>query len=390
MNLRAFFILIVVFVCNRLQLAYANTVVIAHRGASGYLPEHTLEAKTAAFLMDSDYIEQDVVLTRDNIPIVLHDIYFDEVTNVASVFPSRSRSIVYEGNTVKRYYAIDFDLKEIKQLRVSERFHFDNNSSSIYPRRFPLWKSSFQISTLAEEIELVQGFEQSYNQIHSLYSTEILGSYQNRTFGIYVEIKRPDFHKKEKKDNFSEIVLDILETYGYKSRKDNAIVQCFDPSELSRIREGLGSDLKLVQLLSPDTSNKPDLEGLTPMNYSFWNSKNGLVEISKFADGIGPEKGQLIEWDRETGKIKPSAMYQNAKELHLFMHPYTFRIDALPPYTTSYHGLLEIFVDELQVDGLFTDFPDLTSAFIKNDSKTIRFSLPIILFLLSIYLSYFL
>jgi glycerophosphoryl diester phosphodiesterase len=389
MNSRVFFVLIVLFACDRLQIAYADTIVIAHRGSSGYLPEHTLEAKTAAFLMDSDYLEQDVVLTRDNIPIVLHDIYLDEVTNVASVFPNRARIIDYEGSKIKRYYAIDFDLKEIKQLKVSERFRFDNNSSAIYPRRFPLWRSSFQISTLAEEIELVQGFEESYNQIHALYNIEILGTYQNRTFGIYVEIKRPDFHKKENKANFSEIVLDLLKTYGYKSKADNAIVQCFDPIELTRIREQLGSDLKLVQLLSPaDTSNKPDLEGLIPVDYSYWNSKNGLVEISKFADGIGPEKGQLIEWDRQTGKIKPSAMYENAKELKLFMHPYTFRIDSLPPYAITYHDLLAIFVDDLQVDGLFTDFPDLTYAFIKSDSTMACFNLSTILLLLSIFFIY--
>ena len=130
--------------CDQKQL------VIAHRGASGYLPEHTQEAKVASFMMGADYLEQDLVLTKDNIPIVSHDIYLDEVTNVAIVFPGRNRSD-------SRYYAIDFTFEEIKKLEVSERFRRDNMSSVYFPNRFPAWKSDFSIPSFQEEIELIQG-----------------------------------------------------------------------------------------------------------------------------------------------------------------------------------------------------------------------------------------
>lgn len=125
-------------------------LVIAHRGASGYLPEHTHEAKVAAFIMGADYLEQDLVLTKDNVPIVSHDIHLDEVTNVADVFPTRKRAD-------SRYYAIDFTFDEIKSLKVAERFHYDNRSRPYFPLRFPLWQSEFSIPGFADEIELVKG-----------------------------------------------------------------------------------------------------------------------------------------------------------------------------------------------------------------------------------------
>ncbi|WP_366085346.1 glycerophosphodiester phosphodiesterase family protein [Polaribacter sp.] len=90
-------------------------IIIAHRGASGYLPEHTPEAKIMAYAMNADFIEQDIVLSKDNIPIVIHDIYLDDVTDVSEKFPKRHR----EDN---RFYEIDFTFKELKTLRVSERF----------------------------------------------------------------------------------------------------------------------------------------------------------------------------------------------------------------------------------------------------------------------------
>ncbi len=131
-------------------------LVLAHRGASGYLPENTDESIVMAFMMGADFIEQDVVLTRDNVPIVIHDLYLDEMTDVARVFPGRNRPDSH-------YYAIDFTLDEIRRLRVTERFYPNDTSSAQYPLRFPLWKSHFSISTLEERIELIQGMA-----LHSL------------------------------------------------------------------------------------------------------------------------------------------------------------------------------------------------------------------------------
>jgi glycerophosphoryl diester phosphodiesterase len=109
-----------------------HPIVIAHRGASGYLPEHTLAAKAMAHAMGAHFIEQDVVLSRDGTPIVLHDIHLDSTTDVAQAFPGRARD---DG----RYYAIDFDIEEIRELRVHERTHLGTGlGRAVYPGRFPV------------------------------------------------------------------------------------------------------------------------------------------------------------------------------------------------------------------------------------------------------------
>src|SRR5262245_10608653 len=106
-----------------------SPIVIAHRGASGYLPEHTLEGKALAFGLGADYLEQDVVATRDSQLVVLHDLYLDDVTDVAERFPGRQRQ---DG----RHYAIDFDLVELQQLSVCERRR-PGSSEARFPNRFP-------------------------------------------------------------------------------------------------------------------------------------------------------------------------------------------------------------------------------------------------------------
>jgi glycerophosphoryl diester phosphodiesterase len=162
----------------------AEKIVIAHRGASGYLPEHTLAAKAVAHAMGADYIEQDVVLSRDGVPVVLHDIQIETVTDVATMFPGRARA---DG----RFYAIDFSLDELKALTVMERA--DERGEQVFPDRFPRGASSFRIPTLAEEIELIQGLNLS----------------TGREAGIYPEIKAPAWHRAQGQD-ISAIVLGVL------------------------------------------------------------------------------------------------------------------------------------------------------------------------------------
>jgi len=134
---------------------WQSKLVIAHRGASGYLPEHTLAAKAMAYAQGAHFIEQDLVMTQDDQVVVLHDHHLDTVTNVRDVFPNRARA---DG----RYYVIDFTLAELRKLAVIERFkQSDGTKTAVFERRFPLEKSSFRISTFAEEIELIQGLNQS-------------------------------------------------------------------------------------------------------------------------------------------------------------------------------------------------------------------------------------
>ena len=312
----------------------APKVVIAHRGASGYLPEHTLEAVAVAHAQGADYLEQDVVLSKDAVPIVLHDIHLDTVTDVARRFPDRKRE---DG----RYYAIDFALSELKQLRVSERFD-PRTGKAVFPSRFPLGAASFEIPTLEEELQLVQGLNRS----------------RGRDAGIYPEIKDPAWHRQQGQD-ISRIVLELLLRYGYRHKTDKVYVQCFDFEEVRRIRNVLGYQGKLVQLIAetPQAGSSTD--------HGHLRTRAGLAEVATVADGIGPALGQVVA-GRSGGAFQVTDLVRDAHALGLEVHPYTFRADALPGYVGSLDELLQVFLVQVGVDGVFTDHPDRGVAFVRS------------------------
>ncbi|WP_340613992.1 glycerophosphodiester phosphodiesterase [Xenorhabdus thailandensis] len=329
----------------------ADKIVIAHRGASGYLPEHTLPAKAMAYAQGADYLEQDLVMTKDDQLIVLHDHYLDRVTDVAERFPNRARA---DG----RYYAIDFTLPEIKSLKFTEGFDIkDGKKVQSYPGRFPMGKSDFHIHTFQEELEFIQGLNKS----------------TGKDIGIYPEIKAPWFHRQEGKDITSK-VLEVLKQYGYTKKSDKVYLQCFDANELKRIKNELepklGMDLKLIQLIAYTDWNETyeQKSDGTWQNYSYdWMFKPGAMkEVAKYADGIGPDYHMLIASDSTPNHIKLTGMVKEAHASHLAVHPYTIRIDQLPKYATSGNQLFDIVFDKVNVDGAFTDFPDLAVKFLRK------------------------
>jgi glycerophosphoryl diester phosphodiesterase len=280
-----------------------DVLVIAHRGASGYLPEHTLEAKALAYGMGAHYLEQDVVATRDDELVVLHDIHLDRVA-------------------------------EIKTLRAWER-RGEDGLTAVFPKRFPTGQGTFTVPTLREEIKLVQGLNTS----------------TGRTVGIYVEVKRPAWHQSEGVD-ISPILLRLLDDFGYRTREDQAYVQCFDASEVRRIRHELGSELKLVQLLGENDWGESDTD------YEELKTPAGLREIAAVADGVGPWIGHLIKMAEIDGRAVSTGFVSAAHDAGLEVHPYTFRADEMAPGFDSLEEMVRWFVDELAIDGLFTDFPD--------------------------------
>ncbi len=296
-------------------------IVIAHRGASAYLPEHTMEAKAMAYAMNPDYIEQDLVLSKDNVPIVIHDIYLDDVTNVTEVYPDKKR----EDN---RYYVIDFTFNELQNLQVTERFD-PKTGKQFYPNRFPKNKGSFRLHSLAQEIELIQGLN---------YST-------GNNIGIYPEIKNPAFHHQNGKD-IAKITLKTLSEYGYKTKNDKCIFQCFDAKELERVRKELKSDLFLVQLIE------------------FEEEAKKLKYFATYADGLGPWYKQILD-KKVDGKWRFTSLVNDAHKLGLKVHPYTFRADKLAEFS-SFDEMMQVLFFEANIDGGFTDFPDKMVQFLTN------------------------
>lgn len=324
------------------QLA-AQKVVVAHRGASGYLPEHTLEAKAMAYAMGVDYLEQDVVMTQDEQLLVLHDITLERTTDVATRYANRARA---DGH----YYVIDFTLDELRELRVNEGVRDDVNSrTAVYGQRFPVDKSSFRLNTLEEEIEMIQGLNKS----------------TGRDVGIYPEIKDPEFHRAEGKD-LSTAVINVLKQYGYTTKQDKVFVQTFSYDELKILHDEVlpaaGVSLNLVQLVGGEEM------------LGFLSTAEGMRALAGYADGLGPEKSMIISRDSTPDNILISDLVELAHANGLQVHPYTFRADPgqVPQFAESFEELLDLYYFDAGVDGVFTDFPDRAVNFLRSKARASR------------------
>jgi glycerophosphoryl diester phosphodiesterase len=328
-------------------------LVIAHRGASGYLPEHTLAAKVLAFAQGADYLEQDVVMTADDQLVVLHDLTLERTTDVATRYPMRARK---DGS----YYVVDFTLAELRQLRVSEGFTAENQQvKNLMPGRFPPLTANFSLHTLQEELELIAGLKLT----------------TGKDVGIYVELKSPWFHHQHHKD-LASAALTVLRAHGYDSLDDRAYVQSFDYHELVRVHDkiapALGMQLKLVQLIADDSwleTYEQQTNGTwQPYSFAWMHSKEGLATLAKVVNGVGPSYEMLGSQPVKNGPFQLNQFVSFAHAAGLQVHPYTFRADPskLPTYANSFTKLLDLFIGEAGVDGVFTDFPDLAVQYLQQ------------------------
>lgn len=300
-------------VCCVATTTWAVPIVIAHRGASGYLPEHTLPAYAFAYAQGADYIEPDLVLTKDKIFVCMHDIDLASTTNVETVFPDRKRD---DG----QWYAADFTLAELKQLQAEERL----------PKRFPQGAPGFQIPTFEEVIQLVQGLNKT----------------TGRDVGVYPELKSPSWHVQNGLP-MEEAFLAICTKWGYTGPDAKIYVQCFEPQPLMRMRTEFKSTLPQIMLIS-DSKLQAQM-----------STDTGLAQIAKFANGIGPDLN-LVERD--------PTVVARAHAVGLQVHPYTMRKDMLPQKYKDMGEMVKQFVDVYKVDGFFSDFPDIAVNYLRTRS----------------------
>lgn len=288
--------------------------------------------------MGADYLEQDVVASRDDALLVLHDIHLDRVSNVADIYPDRARD---DG----RFYARDFDLGEIRRLTAWERM--DADGRAVFPGRYPARSGAFRIHTLRDELELLWSLNTS----------------TGRDVGIYPEIKRPAWHRDEGID-IAPLLLRELEHFGYRGRHANVFVQCFDAAETERLRRELATELPLIQLIGENAWQE------STTDFSALLTPDGMTRLSGFADGVGPFFEQL--YTVEDGRPVPSGVVEMARDAGLLVHPYTFRSDSLAPGFATFDAMLSFAVDTLRVDGLFTDFTDTVRRFVDDEARANR------------------
>jgi glycerophosphoryl diester phosphodiesterase len=298
---------------------------IAHRGASGYAPEHTAVATAMAHAMGAEFIEQDVVFTRDGRALVLHDTTLETTTNVADVYPDRARE---DG----RFYAIDFTTDELRRLRKGERRN-PVTGQAVYPDRYPVDGPDFPLMFLDEAVALIRALDEA----------------AGRRTGLYPELKRPEFHLAEGFDPVPPFMETLRQSGAFAEGAPPCYIQCFHDGTLKRIRREYGPDRILIQLIGHNHWG----EGSTDFDRLL--TAEGLAEIATYADGIGLPIDRLVDFSGEAPRWKP--VRKLARKVGLTIHPYTLRRETLPEGTT-FDTLLEFLSGPGGVDGVFTDFPD--------------------------------
>ncbi|MES2801406.1 MAG: glycerophosphodiester phosphodiesterase [Bdellovibrionota bacterium] len=318
----------------------AKPLVLGHRGACGYRPEHTLASYQLAIDMGADYIEPDLVSTKDGVLIARHENEISETTDVAVKFPDRKATKTIDGKTVIGWFTEDFTLKEIKTLRAKERLAFRDHS----------FDGQFEVPTFKEVIALAQ------TQSKKL----------KRTIGLYPETKHPTYFQSLKL-SLEEPLAKELKAAGLNKKSSAVFIQSFELGNLKRLKTLTKN--KLVFLIDDPEIVPADFQASGDKRiYLQLMTPEGLKEIKKTADGIGPYKRYLLptktitdkSGEKTEEKLAPTPLVKLAHAVGLLVHPYTFRSEEkylLKSYNKDPQAeYLEFFA--LGVDGVFTDFPD--------------------------------
>ena len=327
-----------------------DPIVIAHRGASGHRPEHTLEAYRQAIEMGADFIEPDLVCTRDGVLVARHENEIGGTTDVKDhpEFIDRRTTRDVDGVPVTGWFTEDFTLAELNTLRARERLPEVRPHAAEFDGRF-------QIPTLDEVIALAQKASAA----------------RGRTIGIYPETKHPTYSRALGLP-LEEPLLAALERAGWTTADAPVFIQSFETENLRMLRRRTG--VRLIQLMEAtgcpyDLAVRGDRR-----TYADLATPAGLAEIATYADGIGPNKALVIPRDADGRLLPPTPLVRDAHAAGLQVHPWTFRSEnvflpadfqrgaaddpAFPRLVGDAHAELAAFL-AAGVDGVFADYPDV-------------------------------
>lgn len=274
-------------------MAQTDPLIIAHRGASGDRPEHTLAAYELAIDQGADFIEPDLVVTKDLELVSRHENELSGTTDVASreEFEHLKREKTIDGQRVAGWFAEDFTLEELRTLRAKERVPASRPANTRY-------NGLYQVPTFEEIVKLVRAKEAE----------------TGRKIGLYPELKHPNFMLEVEGIDMVDLILRELRDLGIEPG-DPIFIQCFEVGTLRRLNQR--SDYKLVQLIAPEGGPVDEPE----MRYAEMITPSGLEELATYADGIGPWLGYVI--DPQT--MAQSSLVADAKVQGLAVHPWTLR-----------------------------------------------------------------
>ena len=314
-------------------------LIIAHRGASGERPEHTLAAYERAIEAGADFIEPDLVVTKDLVLVARHENELSDTTDVAAheEFADRRRSKEIDGQMVAGWFAEDFTLTELRTLRAKERL------PAIRPGN-ARFDGLYQVPTFAEIVSLVRAKEAE----------------KGHRIGLYPELKHPTFLLAQGVDSV-DLLVTALKSEGLDQAEAPIFIQCFEVAPLQRLNKL--TDARLVQLVSTE-GGPADERGVS---YEEMLTPSGLAAIAQYADAVGPDVRQIV-----TAAGAPTPLVEQAHSAGLKVHAWTVRKEnaflpaplrngsdpaAAGNYATAW-GLLAA----AGVDGLFTDDPALAAA----------------------------
>jgi len=322
-------------------------LVIGHRGASGYRPEHTLASYQLAIDMGADYIEPDLVSTSDHVLVARHENEIGGTTDVADhlEFAGRRTTKTIDGNPVTGWFTEDFTLAELRTLRARERLPDLRPANTAFD-------GLYQVPTFQEVIDLAK----------------------RAGVGIYPETKHPTYFDSIGL-SLEEPLVATLHANGYRGRNAPVFIQSFEVANLKELNRR--TRVPLVQLL--DATGRPYdfVVAGDPRTYADLATPEGLAEIATYADGVGPNKSLIVPRDPDGNLLDPTSLVRDAHRAGLQVHPWTFRKEnnflpndfrqgnpASPEFlraTGDAPAEFRLFY-RLGVDGLFSDHPDTAVA----------------------------
>ncbi len=323
-------------------------IIIAHRGASGLRPEHTLAAYQLAIDQGADFIEPDLVMTKDGHLICRHENEISGTTDVATKpeFADRKKIQFIDGEKFEGWFSEDFTLAEIKTLRCKERLPQLRPANMAYD-------GLYTVPTFEEVLQLAAA------------QSKIVG----RVIGVYPETKHPSWFEALNL-SFDEPLLSLIKRYSVDDPRAPIFIQSFEVANLKRLKTK--TKVRLIQLMARDGGPFDGTgQGVT---YAQMATPEGLSAISAYASGVGPEKAMILPRNANNEALAPTNFVQDAHQAGLAVHPWTFRAEnyflsnsdrrgnsADATYLMQHgdlKGEIQAFL-ALGVDGVFSDFPGI-------------------------------
>lgn len=332
---------------RKTKVERSDVTIIGHRGASGYRPEHTLASYEQAIIQCADYIEPDVVSTKDGVLVARHENEISGTTDISTraEFADRYATKVVDGVTISGWFTEDFTLAELKTLRAKERLPLTRPQNTAFD-------GLYQVPTLDEVLDLAR---------RSV-------SCDGRPVGVYPETKHPTYFDGLGL-SLEEPLVAALQRNGLDRADAPVIVQSFEVAnlrELSRMTR-----VHLAQLISASGRPYDFTAAGDPRTYADLVTPKGLREIARYADGIGAEKSVLIPRTAAGNLGTPTAVIRDAHRAHLEVHGWTFRLENQflplefrsgvdPNAPGDLAGEISVFLDA-GMDGVFSDQPDIAA-----------------------------